>query len=105
MVSREERNKGIYNEKLELMPRKEQKEFQEKLMREFCEYAYNNTKYYHDKFDEAGIKPIDIKTLDDFNKVPLIQKSELVEIQKARPPFGGLLAIPLKDINVVFRSP
>ncbi|NVM04844.1 MAG: AMP-binding protein [Candidatus Helarchaeota archaeon] len=105
MVSREERMKGFYDEKHETMPRKEQKEFQEKLIREFCEYAYNNTKYYHDKFDVAGIKPIDIKTLEDFHNVPLTQKSELVEIQKNNPPFGGLLAIPLNDINVVFRSP
>lgn len=105
MVTKEERMTGFWDEKLETMPRNELKEFQEKLIREFCEYAYNKTQYYHQKFEEAGINPIDIKTFDDLNKVPLTQKSELVEIQKANPPFGGLLAIPLKDINVVFRSP
>ncbi|MHA1380128.1 MAG: phenylacetate--CoA ligase family protein [Candidatus Helarchaeota archaeon] len=105
MASREERMKGFWDEKSEKKSRKEQKEHQEKLMREFCEYAYKNTKYYHDIFSKAGITPIDIKTFEDFNKVPLTQKSDLVEIQKINPPFGGLLAIPLKDINIVFRSP
>ena len=32
-------------------------------------------------------------------------KAKLVEMQKANPPFGGLLAVPLDQVRRVFRSP
>lgn len=48
---------------------------------------------YKRKFEEAGISPNDIRTLDDVEKLPFTHKQEL----QAGYPFG-LLAVPLREI-------
>ncbi|MEM1857567.1 MAG: hypothetical protein QW664_06015, partial [Thermoplasmata archaeon] len=46
----------------------ELKEFQEKLLRVTLEKAYENVPYWHRKFKEIGLKPEDIKNVDDLAK-------------------------------------
>ena len=40
-------------------------------------HAYKNIKFYNDLYVKHGIKPEDIKTIDDIKKVPVITKSSL----------------------------
>lgn len=95
----------IYS-KAETMPRDELKKLQEKKALEMVRHAYENSPYYHRKFDEAGIKPDDIKSLDDFyKKVPFTSKHELVTSQREHPPYGEFLAIPKEKLRLVFISP
>lgn len=56
------------------------KETQERRLRSIIRFAYETVPFYHRKFDGAGIKPRDIKSVEDLQKVPLTTKSE---IQKA----------------------
>ena len=51
-----------------------------------------NSPFYQKKFQELGIKPEDIKTLDDEKKLPFTSKEDLRE----NYPFG-LACVPLKD--------
>ena len=51
-----------------------------------------NSPFYQKKFQELGIKPEDIKTLDDVQKLPFTSKEDLRE----NYPFG-LACVPLKD--------
>lgn len=53
---------------------------------------YENVLYYKDKMDEKGVKPEDIKSVDDLGKLPFITKADLRDAY----PYG-LLAAPLKD--------
>lgn len=41
--------------------------------------AYEHTEVYRDKYKEAGITPLDIKTLSDFERIPPITKKELID--------------------------
>ena len=41
------------------------------------------------------IGPADLRTWDDFRRLPLTRKSELVADQAAHPPFGTNLSYPL----------
>lgn len=50
---------------------------QEKNVKEQLKYAYRNSAYYRNKFDEIGVKPTDIKTLDDFYKLPVFMNKAL----------------------------
>jgi phenylacetate-CoA ligase len=61
--------------------------------------AYNGSNYYRAKFDEAGVKPQDIKTLDDIRKLPFIAGKDLQEGY----PFP-LLSVPLKDVVRIHAS-
>ncbi|MBT6046845.1 MAG: phenylacetate--CoA ligase family protein, partial [Candidatus Scalindua sp.] len=44
---------------------------------EILRFAYNKNSFYKDRFDKVGIKPEDIKTKDDFMKLPVLTKEEI----------------------------
>ncbi len=56
-------------------------------------HAYNNVPLYKKRFDEMGLHPDDIKTLDDISKLPFTTKSDL----RDNYPFG-LFATPMDQI-------
>ncbi len=55
----------------------ELEELQNKKLRAMVKHAYDNTELYHYKFKNAGIRPEDIKTVNDLKKVPFTTKEEL----------------------------
>jgi phenylacetate-CoA ligase len=55
------------------------KELQEMKLRKLVRHAYQHVPYYRQKFDEAGIKPADIQTLEDLHKIPLLSKQDVRE--------------------------
>lgn len=55
----------------------ELKKLQEKKLGVMIRYAYENTKFYHDKFKSVHIRPEDIKTVDELGKIPFTTKEEL----------------------------
>ncbi len=63
----------------------------EKLVKQ-VKYVYDNVKYYRDLMDEKGVKPEDIKSVDDLHKLPFIKKDDLREAY----PYG-LLATDIKN--------
>ncbi|MBU4582844.1 MAG: phenylacetate--CoA ligase family protein, partial [Proteobacteria bacterium] len=62
-------------------------------------HAYNGSRHYRAKFDETGVKPADIKTLDDIQKLPFVSSKDLQEGY----PFP-LLSVPFKDIVRIHAS-
>ena len=81
-----------YNEAIETMPVEEIKKMQsEKLVRQ-VNHVYKNVPYYRNLMDKKGVKPEDIKGIDDLYKLPFIEKSDLRETY----PYG-MLAVPLAD--------
>jgi phenylacetate-CoA ligase len=61
-------------------------------------YAYENSPFYQKKWDEAGIKPQDIRSLEDFEKMPCVTKEEIRLDQAEYPPFGSNLCVPKKEL-------
>ena len=54
-------------------------------------HVYENVKYYRDLMDEKGVKPEDIKGVEDIHKLPFLSKADLREAY----PYG-LLGTDLK---------
>ena len=52
--------------------------------------------------DDWKSRAAEVATLADLPKLPVLRKSDLVEWQKARPPFGG---IAVKNAAHIFQSP
>lgn len=50
------------------------------------------------------IDPKEITSTEDLQKIPVLRKSELIELQKIDPPFGGFLTEKIKVDNI-FQSP
>ncbi|MGL6195943.1 MAG: phenylacetate--CoA ligase family protein [Thermoguttaceae bacterium] len=46
-------------------------------MRAIVEHAYNTCRFWKDRFDACGIKPSDIRELDDLQKLPILTKDDL----------------------------
>ncbi len=66
-MSRDINNK-YWDEELETLPREELEKRQLADLQEIVKFAYDNAPYYKRSFDEAGVKPEDIKTLKDIQK-------------------------------------
>lgn len=50
-------------------------EFRDKRLRKMVKHCYETVPYYKQIFDEGGIDPVKIKTLDDLGKLPILTKS------------------------------
>ena len=81
------------------------KEEKETRLREIVEHAYNNASAIQEKFDRAGVKPSDIQTVEDLSRIPITTKDDLLKLQRANPPFGGFLAVPIYKLNRIYVSP
>ncbi|MBW7901554.1 MAG: phenylacetate--CoA ligase [Rhodocyclaceae bacterium] len=62
-------------------------------------HAYENVPHYRRKFDEAGVRPDDLKTLADLAKFPFTTKQDLRE----NYPFG-MFAVPREEVVRVHAS-
>ncbi|MBO7117282.1 MAG: phenylacetate--CoA ligase [Bacteroidales bacterium] len=82
-----------FNEKVETMDRAQLRELQSQRLVKIVKYTYDNVEFYRKRMDEAGVKPEDIKSIDDISKLPFMQKKDLRDYY----PFGTFAA-PLKDI-------
>jgi phenylacetate-CoA ligase len=67
-------------------------------IQEIMGYCHEHSPFYRRKWREAGLEPGDIKTLQDFEKVPVITKEELRQSQIETPPFGDYLCIPKNEV-------
>lgn len=86
----------FWNRLTETMPRAQLDKLHLQRVQALAHYAYENTPFYRKKFDNAGLKPSDIRSLDDLKrKVPITDKSEIIELQQQRPPYGDTLALPM----------
>ena len=43
------------------------------------QFVYDNNQFYRKRFDSLGIRPVDIKSPDDLNKLPILSKSDIRE--------------------------
>lgn len=89
----------IWNKKFETMERGDLESLQLQRLKRIVKKVYDVVPYYHQKMDEAGVKPHHIKTLKDLNKLPFTTKDDL----RKNYPFG-LFAVPLEDIVRIHAS-
>lgn len=66
-------------QRMHRLPRGEQRAAQGALLQRYVrEYLYPFSPYYRALFDEAGVKPEQIKTVDDLRRIPLSSKQDLL---------------------------
>ncbi|MBE6886909.1 MAG: phenylacetate--CoA ligase [Ruminococcaceae bacterium] len=92
-VSLENWSEKIRDPEIECMSREEMKALQSERLVKQVKNVYENVAFYRKKMDEAGVKPEDIKSIDDITKLPFTTKEDLRE----NYPFG-LLAVPQSKI-------
>ena len=70
---------------------------QETRLSELLTTILPRNRFYADKFDHAGINAANIRTLDDWQRVPFTTKTELLQDQADHPRFGRILTYPLDN--------
>ncbi len=84
--------KMYYQPEIETMPVEQIQSLQSERLICQVKYVYDNVKFYRHKMDEAGVKPEDIKGIEDLHKLPFISKDDL----RDQYPYG-LLGVPLSE--------
>lgn len=88
----------------ECLPRQRLEELQLQRFKERMQYVYDRSPMYRRKYDDAGTKPSDIRTLADIQYVPFTVKEELRESQTNHPPWGDFLCVPAEEGVRVFQT-
>lgn len=96
--------KRFWDEALETQSREQWKELQLQLLKKHLRHAYLNSPYYRSSFDQAGVHPDDLRSLDDLRRFPFIDKRVVRDRQIAVPPFGDLMAVPERDVVYISAS-
>jgi phenylacetate-CoA ligase len=81
------------------MPRERLKEVQLERLQGMANRIYHEVPFYRDRFQEKGILPTDVKSLDDLQKLPFTTKVDL----RDNYPYG-LFAVPLEKIVRIHAS-
>lgn len=87
------------HEEIECMERSELKALQDERLVKQIKRSYEKVECFRNRMDEAGLKPEDIKGVDDLHKVPFAYKKDLRDYY----PYG-LFAEPLKNVVRIHAS-
>ncbi|MBQ7751692.1 MAG: phenylacetate--CoA ligase [Clostridia bacterium] len=89
----------MWQKEIETMPRSELKKLQSERLVWQVKRMYENVELFRKRMDEKGLKPSDIKSVDDLSKLPFSYKQDLRDYY----PYG-LFAVPMDEIVRVHAS-
>lgn len=83
---------NYFQKEIETASREEILKIQNEKITKQVKHVYDNVEYYRKKMDEKGVKPEDIKSVEDIKKLPFLSKADLRDAY----PYG-LLGTDLKN--------
>jgi len=89
----------IWNDEFETLPREALESLQLKRLKSVVEKVYSTVPFYRRSFDETGVKPEQIRSLDDLRRLPFTLKQDM----RNSYPYG-LFAVPLDQIVRIHAS-
>ncbi len=93
-----------WNPVLETLPHEKIRQLQLNKFKRIFKWTYDHSKFHRQLYDQAGIKPEDIRSFEDVKQVPKVEKAMMRDIQRKDPfPYGDALCVPLEDV-AVFRQ-
>lgn len=93
-----------WNPLLETLPREKIRDLQLRKFKRIFRWAYERSKFHRALYEEAGVGPDDIRSFEDVQRVPVVDKSMMRDIQRKDPfPYGDALCVPLEEV-VEFRQ-
>ena len=89
-----------WNPVLETLPHEKLRRLQLKKFRRIFKWTYDHSKFHRTLYDTAGVKPDDIRALEDIKHVPKVDKTSMRGIQGKDPfPYGDALCVPLDAVT------
>ena len=91
----------FWNPVLETLPPEKIRQLQLSKFKKIFRWAYENSKFHRRLYDNAGIKPEDVQSFEDIQRVPKVEKSMMRDIQRKDPfPYGEALCVPLDEVTI-----
>ena len=89
----------IWNEKMECIGREDIRKLQSERLQKLVAYVHTHSRFYRERLEHEGVKPEDIRTIDDIRKLPFTVKEDL----RDNYPFG-LFSLPVKEVKEIHVS-
>jgi phenylacetate-CoA ligase len=86
------------------MPRERRREYQDRRLADMVRLGFERSPKLRSVFEDRGLKPSDIRTVEDLVNLPIVTREQIVGIEAEDPPFGGL-ADPDASVERIFTSP
>ena len=83
----------MFNKELETLPLAQLRKLQSERLVKLVERVYAKVPFYKNALDQKGIKPSDIRSIEDLHKLPFTKKTDL----RDQYPFG-FLTLPENDL-------
>ncbi|MTE24223.1 phenylacetate--CoA ligase family protein [Microbacterium sp. ZXX196] len=80
----------FWNPKIETLPREDLQALQLEKLRRTAEWADARSPFYRRTFAAAGFRPEQLKSWDDIQRIPFLEREAWMASQDAHPPFGEL---------------
>ncbi|MDI7261410.1 MAG: AMP-binding protein [Thermodesulfobacteriota bacterium] len=100
-----DRMHGYFSREKETMSKEKRETYQKEKLSEILHHGYLHSKAIRSGFEKVGLKPEDIKELNDLEKLPITKKADLVSAQKETLPFGGFEVISEAGVRRIYVSP
>jgi phenylacetate-CoA ligase len=95
---------AYWNPVLETLSQEKMQDLQLRKFKRLFQWAYDKSKFHRSLYENAGIKPDDIRSFEDIKQVPKVEKAMMRSIQRKDPfPYGDALCVPLDEV-VVYRQ-
>jgi len=89
----------MYNKEIETLPLDKLRQLQNERLANLVQRVYNDVPFYKKQFDDVGLNPSDIKTMEDLHKIPFTKKTDL----RDNYPYG-MFAKPMDEIRRIHAS-
>ena len=73
----EKREHKIFNHQMECMSRDERLQLQSERLVKTVRHEYDNVPMYRARMDEKGVRPEDIRSIEDLKYLPFMEKTDL----------------------------
>lgn len=90
---------------LEYQPYSDILDYQTRMIRELLSGQWQKAPGLVRRLKDNGVAAKDLVTHEDIRKFPILDKSQLPDLQAADPPFGGLITVPVGELRRIYSSP
>ena len=74
----------FFSKKVNGGPKNKLIRYQNQKLKELVEHAYTNVPYYNQIFNKRGLRPKDIQSIEDLNKLPVLTKEDVRKISQIK---------------------
>lgn len=93
----------LWSPHIESMKREQIEEMQTELLKKQLNYVYHRAPFYQKLYKKSGVKPDDVKNINDLQKLPLTKTGDLqAEMKETGDEYSGRLCVPESELLAVY---